>query len=605
MNWFDQLADKVDAGAPQIINDSKTPSGRVHVGALRGVIIHDVVFRVLKSRGVAVRYQFGVDDYDPLDELPAGQAEHFEKYLGAPLCNVPPPPGSTAPDMAEHYIREFFDVFRELGVEAETYRMRDHYRSGKFNEVIDTILRKADVVREVYRKVSGSQRPETWYPFQVVCETCGRIGTTEVSGYDGKEVVYTCRPNLVKWAKGCGHQGKVSPFDGRGKLPWKLEWVAKWKTFPVTIEGAGKDHNTKGGARDVSANCLRKIFGQTAPLNIPYEFFLVGGAKMSSSKGLGATAREMADFLPPEVLRFLILRTQPQRPLNVSLDEEFIIKLFNDFDRVHHRAFHDPKASDDRQIYALSEIRSEGDCYDANFHIVETLVQMPHLDLVSEIQKRKGSPLTVVEQERLRRRVQAARYWLDHYAREEEKLRLQETLPARAQYLTAAQRAFLRLLADALRTTTWSDDALQVEIFNIARRTPIDQPSAFQAIYRVLIDKESGPKAGSFIAFLDRDFVCARFRELPYSEADLWRQTGLALDDFDAWVQKERDQIESVEEYTPFSGESGLHGIDLLLRQTDSKIYRKRVLYDPTAWKFKTVDDYVLSLKSALNRKTV
>jgi lysyl-tRNA synthetase class 1 len=59
----------------------------------------------------------------------------------------------------------------------------------------------------------------------------------------------------------------MSPFDGRGKLPWKLEWCAKWRTFPVTIEGAGQDHSTKGGSRDVAMACLRAIYGQQPPLN--------------------------------------------------------------------------------------------------------------------------------------------------------------------------------------------------------------------------------------------------------------------------------------------------------------------------------------------------
>jgi lysyl-tRNA synthetase class 1 len=299
MFWTDKLAGRI--AGPQLINDSKTPSGRAHVGALRGVIVHDAVFRVLKELGHDVRYTFGVDDYDPVDELPAGQGEYFADHMGKPLCDAPAPAGSRASDMADHFISEFFQVFAELGVEAEHYRMRDVYRSGRFNEPIDTILQQADVVRRVYRKVSNSIRPDDWYPLQVVCENCGRIGTTQVTAYDGSEVEYICRPDLVTWATGCGHHGKVSPFDGRAKLPWKLEWVAKWHVFGVTIEGAGKDHNTKGGSRDVAARCLKEIYGEPAPLNVPYEFFLVGGAKMSSSKGLGATARDMADFLfvPP------------------------------------------------------------------------------------------------------------------------------------------------------------------------------------------------------------------------------------------------------------------------------------------------------------------
>jgi len=78
--------------------------------------------------------------------------------------------------MAEHFISEYFSVFGELGIRPEFYRLRDVYRSGKFNEAIDVILRNSDVVRRIYKEVSGAVRPETWHPFQVICENCGRIG---------------------------------------------------------------------------------------------------------------------------------------------------------------------------------------------------------------------------------------------------------------------------------------------------------------------------------------------------------------------------------------------------------------------------------------------
>src|SRR5205823_2678596 len=141
------------------------------------------------------------------------------------------------------------------------------------------------------------------------------------------------------------------------KLPWKLEWTAKWRNFGVTIEGAGKDHTTKGGSRDVANACFAAIFGGTPPLNVPYEFFLAKGKKMSSSGGVGTWARDMADFLGPEALRYLILRTQPQTPVDFPLEpdtgdfrtatrffmaEDFIVKLFNDFDRMQKRVFTDP-----------------------------------------------------------------------------------------------------------------------------------------------------------------------------------------------------------------------------------------------------------------------
>ena len=582
MFWTEEIAAKC-SGA-QIINDSKTPSGRVHVGALRGVLIHDAIFRTLKEKGIEARYLFGVDDYDPVDEIPKGEDEQFGKYIGWPLCNTPAPKGSGAPDMAEHFMSEFREIFVELGVKVEGYRMRDLYRSGEFNEPIDMILRNAEKVRRVYKEISGAERPAYWLPFQVICEKCGCIGTTEVSDYDGREVSYMCRVDKVvnpklNLGRGCGYEGKVPPFDGRGKLPWKLEWVAKWVKFPVTIEGAGKDHSTRGGSRDVSEACLRAIYGIEPPLRVPYEFFLVGGAKMSSSKGVGASARDMANLLPPEVLRFLMIRTKPNSPVNFDVREEGIVKLFNEFDRFHTRAAIEGNATPDEAcVHRLAELTPEGGYLNANFQLVSALVQMPHLDPVKEIEKRKGAPLTAIERRHLDQRIASAKIWVENYASEEEKTRLQETLPARAQELTHTQRAFLQNLAHALPETAWEDNALQSKVFEVARMTPIEQPVAFKAIYRVLLDREAGPKAGNLLAFLDRDFAIARFRELACDKLAFWRESAVTMEALEKWITKETDKIESRDSQLVIEG--GVSANEFTFTMKDGKRMLKRTLVD-------------------------
>lgn len=582
MFWTEDIAERVSG--PQIINDSKTPSGRVHVGALRGVLIHDAIFRTLREKGKEAKYLYGVDDFDPVDEIPKGEDEHFGKYIGWPLCNTPAPGGAPG-DMAEHYMSEFWQVFRELGVEVEPYRMRDIYRAGQFNEAIDMILRNADKVRRVYKEVSNSDRPEHWHPFQVICENCGCIATTEVSKYDGTLAHYRCRPDRVvntklNLGKGCGHEGAVSPFDGRGKLPWKLEWVAKWVKFPVTIEGAGKDHSTKGGSRDVSEACLRAIYGIEPPLRVPYEFFLVGGAKMSSSKGLGASARDMADLLPPEVLRFLMIRTKPNSPVNFDVHEEGIVKLFNEFDRYQQRATTGAATADEACVYRLAELRPDGAYATANFQLVSALVQLPHLDTVKEIEKRVGRALTDIERHHLDARIRAANVWVERFAGEEEKTRLQETLPARAQELNHVQRAFMHALADALPSTTWEDDALQAKIFEVARLTPIDQPSAFKALYRVLLDKTAGPKAGNLLAFLERDFVIARLREMSFDKHTFWRESATPMPELEKWIEKERDKIAEQSSQLVTDGPLTVNEFTFVLK--DGKRMIKRVLTDGT-----------------------
>lgn len=581
MHWTEEALKDLpppppNANGVHVINDSKTPSGRAHVGALRGVLIHDAAYRVLKDRGVPVVYRFGCDDYDPVDELPHGMKEHFQEYLGQPLCNTPAPPGSSATDMADHFIKDFWSVFPDLGVRCEFYRMRDVYRSGTFNEPIDRILRAADKVRVIYKEVSNAERPEGWLPFQIICEKCGRIGTTECSGYDGKTVEYVCKPDLVTWARGCGHRGRVSPFDGAGKLLWKLEWVAKWATFPVTVEGAGEDHNTKGGSRDVAAQCLKAIYGREAPMNIPYSFVLVGGAKMSSSKGLGVSARQVADFLPPEALRFLMLRTKPRSQTNFEPTQEALVKLFNDLDRAHKKTFEDPKYPEHEKLtYHLSEVNPEGAFFDCEFSLVIALVQMPHLDIVGQFESIKGSPLTPLERAHLDRRVHAARTWLEEYATEEERLVIQPSLPARVSELTPVQLGFLRVLADRLEKCDWKNEDLQAAVFDAARLTPIDQPSAFAAFYRVILDKAAGPKAGNLLAFLERDWVVGRLREPGFDEAAYLEASATTEEALIEWLKSPKTGAAAIDYAVRTVGPSVF--VEFAIRTSDDKMHARRV----------------------------
>ncbi len=408
-------------------------------------------------------------------------------------------------------------------------------------------------MREVYLQVSGARRPENWYPLQVICESCGKIGTTVVTDFDGECVRYTCQADLVKWATGCGNEGRVSPFDGRAKLPWKLEWTAKWHVFGITIEGAGKDHTTKGGSRDVAATCLRRVFGDSVPKNIPYEFFLVGGAKMSSSRGVGVSARQMANLLPAEILRYLMIRTQPRQPVNFSPDEAQITKLFNEFDRLRDRCVSGKASDDERDVFRLSCLAEEGeDYYVPSFQLVVTLIQMPHIDIFEEAEKRKGAPLTDVDRSRLQERVDAARVWLADFADEDDRIVVHQEVPASSGDLGAVARAFLSKLALAMAAAeSWEEDELQSLIFATARATPIGASEAFEAIYRAFLGRKSGPKAGCLFACLERQFVVDRLHSFPFSVAEFWAQSSIDEDALEEWLGNKAEQVEAVEVELP------------------------------------------------------
>ncbi len=94
MEWADELAARVSG--PQVVNDSKTPSGTVHVGSLRGPVILDVITRALRAAGHETTLLYGVDDLDP-DGCPgAPDARRHRDGDGPPAGPHPRPGGRRA-----------------------------------------------------------------------------------------------------------------------------------------------------------------------------------------------------------------------------------------------------------------------------------------------------------------------------------------------------------------------------------------------------------------------------------------------------------------------------------------------------------------------------
>jgi lysyl-tRNA synthetase class 1 len=187
-----------------------------------------------------------------------------------------------------------------------------------------------------------------------------------------------------------------------------------------------------------------------------------------------------------------------------------------------------------------------------------------------------GRPLTEIERRNLDQRIRSARVWVERFADEEEKTRLQETLPARAEALSPVQRAFLQQLAAVLPATPWEDDALQAKIFEVARLTPIEQAAAFKAIYRVLLDREAGPKAGNLLAFLDPSFVVKRFQELPVDRIDYWKASAITVEELEKWLADNRAKIADYSCSTGAAGEIGVY--EIIVTLTDGKRQLNRIL---------------------------
>lgn len=529
MFWADKIADEVErryadkiaAGETIVVRDEKTASGQVHVGSLRSAALHAIVADILRTRGHKVDFFFEINDFDPMDGIPSYlDKDVYQKYMGHPLFKIPSPePGFD--NFAEFYGQEYVEVVNKIGFGAEVYRATELYREGKMNAQIRATLDKKDIIHKIYKEVSGSERAADWYPLNVICEHCGNLSATKITGWDGEMVDYTCSSDTIAWAEGCGHTGRISPFDGNASLPWKPEWAAKFVAKDVNFEGGGKDHYTKGGSRQVAEAICREVYEYEPPYGVFNEFFLVGGKKMSSSKGNAAAAKEMTELLPPHILRLLLLKTPINRQIDFDPEGDAVPVLWDTYDRLAEKAWSGVE-DDDSQVFKFSHLPEDRTAVSGKTVLIEErflprfsqiafFVQMPHMDVYEEVATLKGSKLSQSDKKEIDLRVEYAKRWLENYADEKFIFALQQEVPQLVTELSEAQTNALAILAEKIKNTAeMNGEALHTFIHEVKEESGLSPKEFFSAIYVAFLGKESGPKVGWFLSTLEKDFIVKR-----------------------------------------------------------------------------------------------
>ncbi|MFA5136322.1 MAG: lysine--tRNA ligase [Patescibacteria group bacterium] len=523
MIWVDRELNKIKKRKfeHEWVDDMKTPSGRIHVGSLRGVLVHDLIYKVMIQNGLNTRFSYVFNDMDPMDAIPAYlEKKIWEKYSGKPLFMIPSPEKGYK-SFAEYYAKEFIEVFNTLNCHPLVIWSHNLYQSGQMNDIIKTVLDNADKVRDIYKKVTKTEKKTDWIPFNPICEKCGNIGTTNSHKWDGHHVYYRCEENIVSWAKGCGHEGMVSPYDGKGKLPWKLDWPAHWKVIGVTIESSGKDHMSSGGSYDMGKHICEEIFNRKAPYAMGgYEWFTIGGRKMSSSKGIGTSAKEVTQILPPEIFRFFLVRTPISTHLDFNPYGETIPNLFDEYDRCIS-AYYDKKegriphgkkgevVSDFARIIELSQVRP----------LIEKRYFLPRFRTVANILKNKGDAKMIFENQLgrslsseeviiLEERISYAKIYLEKYA---ENQKIQSVQVKAHSEPNDLQKKFLYTLANNLEKLQKQDrESIQDTVFETMKSLQLKPKDVFSAFYQVLTGKQFGPKAADLIVEIGLSNVVAK-----------------------------------------------------------------------------------------------
>ncbi|MFJ2778227.1 lysine--tRNA ligase [Kitasatospora sp. NPDC087315] len=540
-DWVAAAADQVIAegkrrgGAPLVCASGISPSGPVHLGNLREIMVPHFVADEIRRRGVECRHLLSWDDYDRLRKVPAGVPAGFAEHIGRPLMAVPDPCGEHD-SWAEHFKAPLRAALAQLGVEADEVSQTQMYSSGTYREQIVHAMRHRQQIDGVlcrYRTkkteadVEVEQDDEDlvaagaggYYPYRPYCEVCGRDSTVVVSFEDvSTDMRYRCE---------CGHEGgfALSEADG-GKLVWKVDWPMRWVFEGVTFEAGGVDHSSPGSSFTVGSQLAREVFDGLPPSYLGYSFVGISGmAKMSSSKGGVPTPIDILEVLEPSVLRWLYNRRQPRQSFQIDLDAE-ILRVYDEWDALGRKV----SSGTATDLEVAVRARSVGP---ASGPLSTTPRPLPFRTLASVADVAAGDPeqtlrilrdVTIEEPladlDEARPRLDRAQAWVSTYVPAEERTQVRtEPDRERLEQLPAAKREALKLLLDGL-DRHWSFDGLTSLVYGVPKvqaGLPLDAPASpelkvaqrelFVLLYELLVGRDTGPRLPTLLLALGADRI--------------------------------------------------------------------------------------------------
>ncbi|MBD3388618.1 MAG: lysine--tRNA ligase [Candidatus Altiarchaeales archaeon] len=509
LHWSDDVVSLLEErGGEHVIATGTSISGRPQIGNASDVIRGDCIRKAALESGLKAELIWISDDSDPFRKVPAGM-EGLDDYLGFPVKDLPDLDGCHS-NFVDHFAQPFIQDLSEFGVKPKVHSGTDLYRNGELVEEIRTAFEKRVEIRDILNRFRRDPLPEDYLPWTPICEKCGKISTTKVFGVDGLKADYECVSTGVSGGEveGCGHKGVSDASKGMGKLPWRVEWAARWRRFKVTCEPFGKDHAAAGGSYETSKIISEEVFDWTPPVPLVYEFFTLNGEKISSSKGNVITLADWLVIAEPEVLKyFMYKRLMKQRDINLSL----LSNLTDEYDEAE-RIYHKRQEGDMglARMYDLAQV-GEPKYLNVPFTLCAVLAQVAFEGEYSS--KAESMGYAGFDVERLNRRVRLAGNWVQKYGPDHLRFTLNSEGEAGRERdsLSDSERKCLEEIVGLL-DGDWSSEEFHKKIYEVARSNGVKPPKLFKAIYRVLIGNDRGPKAAAFMLSLGREHIVARFR---------------------------------------------------------------------------------------------
>src|ERR687885_232850 len=483
-DWAEKTAENLlvsHGEGPYVVVTGISPSGNIHVGNLREVLVGEAVANALKAKSEEVRFVFHADTIDPLRKIAPGVPESFERYIGHSLSRVPDPEGCH-PSYAEHFLGPFEEALRRMEIDVEVLRSHELYENGFYAEVTREALEHTAELREILQEISGRKMPEHWSPY-LPRAADGRLRGARILEHLPEE-------RTVVFADEDGWEDAADYSKGEGKLGWRVELAARWKALRATFEPFGKDHTSRGGSTDTADRMAQEVFNYPVPGRYEYEWIQIKGrGAMSSSKGIVLLPGEMLDIMPPDALRRMVLGRDPARALDLDLGTGF--PKFMDEYRASTEEHPVPFSHLVTVAQTVAPASGDGQTLRPGSIPSAESFGIPAVEMI----RRSGYEEAAQDLEKLQQDLSYARNWAREWAPESYRFEVREEVPPEAASLSAQQRRYLAAVAGRLEDEM-DGDAVQNLLYSTAVEVGLKAKTAFGAGFTVLFGKKRGPKAG-------------------------------------------------------------------------------------------------------------
>ena len=490
-----KIKNKVPAKGYVLFETGYGPSGLPHIGTFGEITRTAMVIKALKvlAPEIPTRLFAYSDDLDGLRKAPENvpKRDMVIENIGRPLSSVPDPFDEF--DSYAGYMNNQLKTFlNDFGFEYEFQSSTEHYKSGKYNDMMHLVALHSKKILEIMRPSLQEERRATYHPILPICSK------TDKFIFEG---VISCDPDddTVTFKDSFGDKQTISIFNGNCKLQWKADWAMRWAKLGVDYEMFGKDIQPSA---DLSTEICR-VLGGEAPIQYRYEMFTDElGKKISKSKGNGVS---VSDWLKYGTIESLLLFMYQKPETSKKLYLEMIPKQVDEYIKLAKDFKEDVNLSEENKIRNMNnpifhiplKRRKISTNFKIDFSLIMNLASAcnpENADVLFSYIDRYQSNLTDEENKLVKELIDKALNFYNDF------IKPCKNFPE----ISSSDAEKLNLLYNNYDEINEKSDEvlLQQVIYDVGRKFGYEKSTMknwFQFLYQHLFGSEFGPRFGSFI----------------------------------------------------------------------------------------------------------